>query len=124
MDPARFYGIRVPPVDDSEDSCLSDSDSEYSPHQEHAAPADQSGQYGSDTGAQLLLFRLAYSHAPVQRAPRAALFGFYLEVGGGGACGRMGNKRRQRSFVSYCRGTPSFAFFLFLWADVMGSTAK
>ncbi|KAH8038453.1 hypothetical protein HPB51_001568 [Rhipicephalus microplus] len=50
MDSRRFYGIRVPPVEDSEDSCLSDSDSDYSPDTEDAAPADHSGQSGSDTG--------------------------------------------------------------------------
>nr|XP_054919907.1 uncharacterized protein LOC126516557 isoform X2 [Dermacentor andersoni] len=49
MDTRRFYGIRVPPVEESEDSCLSDSDSEYSPDTVHAAPSDQSGQSGSDT---------------------------------------------------------------------------
>ncbi|KAL3187662.1 hypothetical protein MRX96_024701 [Rhipicephalus microplus] len=49
MDSRRFYGIRVPPVGDSEDSCLSDSDSDYNPDTEDAAPADQSGQSGRDT---------------------------------------------------------------------------
>ncbi|KAL3223997.1 hypothetical protein MRX96_027064 [Rhipicephalus microplus] len=49
MDSRRFYKIRVPPVEDSEDSCLSDSDSDYSPDTEDAARADQSGQYWSDT---------------------------------------------------------------------------
>ncbi|KAH8026442.1 hypothetical protein HPB51_020426 [Rhipicephalus microplus] len=50
MDSRRFYGIRVPPVEDSEDSCLSHSDSDYSPDTEDAARADQSGQSSSDTG--------------------------------------------------------------------------
>ncbi|KAH9371110.1 hypothetical protein HPB48_015675 [Haemaphysalis longicornis] len=48
MDPARFYGTSVPPVDDSEDSCLSDSDSEYRPYLEPSAPTEESGSDAED----------------------------------------------------------------------------
>lgn len=50
MDPKGFYGVRVPPAEESEDSCLSDSDTdEYSPSTYFALPTEESD---SETGEQ------------------------------------------------------------------------
>lgn len=87
MDPARFYGTRVPPVDDSEDSCLSDSDSEYSPDLEPSAPTEESG---SDPGAEFHHFCMAHSQAIVRCMQRGAVSSCLRCA----ACGRS------------CKGTP------------------
>nr|XP_037284982.1 piggyBac transposable element-derived protein 3-like [Rhipicephalus microplus] len=86
MDSRRFYGIRVPPVEDSEDSCLSDSDTDYSLDAEDAAPADQSRQSGIDTVqknankalrltcAELEQFLGATMYMSIYRIPRSHMY--------------------------------------------------
>ncbi|KAG0418784.1 hypothetical protein HPB47_004596 [Ixodes persulcatus] len=55
MDPKGFYGVRVPPAEESEDSCLSDSDTdEYSPSTYFALPTEESD---SETVSSWLMYR-------------------------------------------------------------------
>ncbi|CAN7984556.1 unnamed protein product [Ixodes hexagonus] len=66
MDPKGFYGVRVPPADESEDSCLSDSDTEYSPGT-HSAPSTEETDSGTDIDED-------ESNEPSSSIPRSVLW--------------------------------------------------
>lgn len=112
MDPARFYGTRVPPVDDSEDSCLSDSDSEYSPDLEPSAPTEESG---SDTGAQFQPFCMVHSQATVRCVRHGAVSSSLRRA----ACGRK-CKRTPPAFLRIVLRQRASDFSFFSRADRMG----